>query len=189
MLRSGGGRRREPRGTDVRSTTRAERRAAIARRRGTAALVAAVVASAVILVAWFPAGALIAQRRTLASTSAELRQLRSEDAALRKESANLSNPAEIARIARQQFQLIEPGEQAYQILPPPGKAAADTDPYSGDPADAPLVSPSGAAELPPGTVAAPSTSGTDTKASARKDDASAAPDLFTRVLHTLEFWR
>ena len=50
-------------------STRTERRDAESRRRGVAVLVASVAASAVILVAWFPAGALIAQRRTLAQTS------------------------------------------------------------------------------------------------------------------------
>ncbi|MGH9007323.1 MAG: FtsB family cell division protein, partial [Acidimicrobiales bacterium] len=132
--------------------TRAERRAAIGHRRGTAAVVAAAIASAIVLVAWFPAGALIAQRHTLSATSSTLTQLRAEDRALRAESKNLSKPSEISRIARQQFQLIVPGDQAFQILPPPGSAGGDTDPYSGDPGNAAPVSPSVTPEVPPGSV-------------------------------------
>jgi len=152
------------------------------------ALLASIAGAAVILVAWFPAGALIAQRRTLSQSTITLVQLRAEDKALRAESKNLSTPSEIARIARQQFQLIAPGEQAYQILPPPGTTGGATDPYSGDPGNAAPVSPSASAELPPGAV------GTnqflqDAHKAASATKGAVAPSLFGRVLHTLEFWR
>ena len=75
--------------------TRVERRDAILRRRGFAALAASIVVAAVVLVAWFPAGALIAQNRTLAQASTTLTQLRAQDRALRAESKNLSDPAEV----------------------------------------------------------------------------------------------
>jgi cell division protein FtsB len=168
--------------------SRVERRAAVSHRRAVAALIASVAVSAVILVAWLPAGALLTQRRTLSTASATLGQLRAEDAALRHEAKNLSNPAEIARIARQQYQLIAPGEQAYQILPPPGKGGGDTDPYSGDPANSPLVSPSGAAELPPGVVAGHGSSPSATSTGTRGTTGFPS-GLVTRVLDTLEFWR
>lgn len=174
--------------------TRAERRAAVTHRRSVVALVGAVVAAAVILVAWFPAGALIDQHRTLGETTSALDHLNAENKALRAESKNLSNPSEIARIARQQFELIVPGEQAFQVLPPPGKAGGSTDPYSGDPGNSPPVSPSAAPELPPGTEKAPqrakvlsshATGGTTASHAA----APSAPGLFGRILRTLEFWR
>jgi len=90
--------------------TRAERRAAISYRRSLLALLASAVIAAVILVAWFPAGALIDQRRTVTSAAATLSQLKQEDRALSAESKNISTSTEIARIARQQFQLVVPGE-------------------------------------------------------------------------------
>jgi cell division protein FtsB len=166
--------------------SRADRRAGVARRRGAAILVGSAAAAAVILVAWFPAGALLAQRRTLAQTTATLHELRSEDHALRVESKNLATPTEIARIARQQFGLIAPGQLAYQVLPPPGRPGA-TDPDSGDPGLAPLVSPSAAPELPPGTVATSGATQTTQHSSGRHPAAS--PGLLSRLLHTLEFWR
>jgi hypothetical protein len=152
-------------------------------------VVASVVASAVVLVAWFPAGALMAQRRTIAATSSTLTQLRAEDQALRAESKNLSKPSEISRIARQQFQLIVPGDQAFQVLPPPGSAGSDTDPYSGDPGNAPPVSPSVTPEVPPGSVQQSVKSTAANHRATNPATVAAPPDLVTRVLRTLEFWR
>jgi cell division protein FtsB len=172
--------------------TRSERRAAVARRRSLVALGASVAAAVVILVAWFPAGALIDQHRTLASASTTLVQLQAEDRALTAESKNLSNPSEIARIARQQYQLVVPGEQAFQVLPPSGSAGGAADPYSGDPGLSAPVSPSAEPELPPGSVPAhPAGATSKAKTSTHGQSALAAgpPGLFTRVLHTLEFWR
>jgi len=168
--------------------TRAERRAAISYRRSLLALLASAVIAAVILVAWFPAGALIDQRRTVTSAAATLSQLKQEDRALSAESKNLSTSTEIARIARQQFQLVPLGEQAYQVLPPAGTAGGATDPYSGDPGLSAPVSPSAALELPPGSLPAEQATGATSKAKATSVAAS-SPDLLTRVLHTLEFWR
>jgi cell division protein FtsB len=177
--------------------TRAERRAAVAHRRSVVALIGSFVAAAVILVAWFPAGALIDQHRTLSETTTSLDHLKVENKALETESKNLSKPSEIARIARQQFQLIVPGEQAYQVLPPPGTAGGATDPYSGDPGNSAPVSPSAAPELPPGTVkeglpvkAPPSHETTHQRKGATHESAtSGSPGLFGRLLRTLEFWR
>ncbi|MGH8997615.1 MAG: septum formation initiator family protein, partial [Acidimicrobiales bacterium] len=134
---------------------------------------------------------LMAQRHTLAATSSTLVQLRAEDRALRTESKNLSKPSEISRIARQQFQLIVPGDQAFQVLPPPGATGSDTDPYSGDPGNAAPVSPSLTPEVPAGSVHQSAKSATTPRRGGSADHATATapPDLVTRVLHTLEFWR
>ncbi len=146
-------------------------------------LAGSVVLTAVVLVAWFPAGALVSERRALSATSAALAQLQAQDRALRTESTKLSSPTEIARIARQQFGLIVPGQLAYQVLAPPGTPGR-SDPYAGDPANAAPVSPSAAAELPPGTLT-PSVAGHHAARSA----ASGGSGLLGRVLRTLEFWR
>ncbi|MGH9047340.1 MAG: FtsB family cell division protein [Acidimicrobiales bacterium] len=171
--------------------TRAERRAALAHRRSVVALVGSLVLAAIISVAWFPAGALIDQHRTLAQSSSALDQLRSQNRALRTESKNLSKPTEIARIARQQFQLIAPGEQAYQVLPAPGKTSGATDPYSGDPGNSSPVSPSAAPELPPGSVGHHHvrTAVKHTTTTVTTPGSAGAPGLATRLVDTLEFWR
>ncbi|HXR53636.1 MAG TPA: septum formation initiator family protein [Acidimicrobiales bacterium] len=185
-------RRRQSRRGAPSSRTRAERRAAVSRRRSVVALLASFAVAVVILVAWFPAGALIDQHRTLGKTSSTLTQLKQEDRALNLESKNLSRSSEIARIARQQFQLVVPGEQAYQVLPPAGTNGGPTDPYSGDPGLSAPVSPSVAPELPPGSLSSEQPAATASKAKATGSSHAAAassPDLITRVLHTLEFWR
>ena len=95
-------------------------------------LLGAVVVSAVVLFAWFPAGSLLSQRSSLSAAEAQLATLHRQDAALAQEKKNLSDSAEIGRIGREQYQLVSPGQQAYEVLPPSGAAAAGT-PYAGDP--------------------------------------------------------
>jgi cell division protein FtsB len=176
-------RRRRPKPS---SLTRLERRAAISHRRAVVALFGSVLIAAVVLVAWFPASALLDQHRTLASTDATLAQLKAEDHALSVESKNLSTSTEIARIARQQFELVGPGEQAYQVLPPAGTSGGATDPYSGDPGLSAPVTPSAAPELPPGSLTTASATPAKTASHTR---VPSSPGLMTRLLRTLEFWR
>lgn len=154
------------------------------------ALLGAVVVSAVVLFAWFPAGSLLSQRSNLADTEAQLSTLHKQDVALAQEKKNLSDSSEIGRIAREQYQLVSPGQQAYEVLPPTGAAAGGT-PYAGDPGSDGPVAPSAAAELPPGgvtTTTTPSTAATAPRhaASARTSSDSG---LVARMLHSLEFWR
>jgi cell division protein FtsB len=164
------------------------------------AFLGAVVASAIVLFAWFPAGSLISQRSHLHGTEAELNTLHAQDSALAQESKNLSDAGEIGRIAREQYQLVSPGQQSYEVLPPSGDTAAGT-PYAGDPGSDGPVTPSATAELPPGgvtTTTTTTTTSTATKSGSsgeRTDDthsnaASTSSGGFgSRVLHSLEFWR
>ena len=115
------------------------------------AFVGAIVASAIVLFAWFPAGSLLSQRSNLHGTEAELDALHAQDAALAQEKKNLSDAGEIGRIAREQYQLVSPGQQAYEVLPPSGATAAGT-PYAGDPGSDGPATPSATPELPPGGV-------------------------------------
>ena len=153
-------------------------------------LLGAVVLSAVVLFAWFPAGSLLSQRSTLTSTQSQLATLHEQDAALAQEKKNLSDPGEIGRIARQQYQLVNPGQQAYEVLPPSGAATSGT-PYAGDPGSRGPVTPSATPELPPGgvtTTTAPSASATSGHAG-RPSPPAGGPGFVDRVLHSLEFWR
>ena len=150
----------------------------------------AVVVSAVVLFAWFPAGSLLNQRSSLAATEAQLATLHKQDAALAQEKKNLSDAGEIGRIAREQYQLVSPGQQAYEVLPPSGATSAGT-PYAGDPGSAGPVTPSATPELPPGgdtTTTTPPTSAT-TSHGDRNGSASSGSGLLSRIEHTLEFWR
>ncbi|MGH9045356.1 MAG: FtsB family cell division protein [Acidimicrobiales bacterium] len=137
-----------------------------------------MVAAGVMLVAWFPTAALVAQRRTLDASAASLTQMRSQDRALRSEARGLSSPSEVVRIAREQFGLVAPGTDAYQVLPAAGV------PGSGVPA---LSDPS-----PSAGPDAPSDRGLGAAGSTERRDATGASQpggMMERVLHTLEFWR
>jgi hypothetical protein len=140
-----------------------------------------------VLFAWFPAGSLLDQRSTLADTEAQLHALHSQDAALGQEEKNLSDPGEIGRIAREQYQLVGPGQQAYEVLPPSGSAASGT-PYAGDPGSESPAAPSATPELPPGG-ATTTTAATAASGAHQHPPAGSAPGLLARMVHSLEFWR
>ena len=145
------------------------------------------MASAVILFAWFPFSSLLQQRATLSGTAAQLSSLHEQDAALAQEKKNLSDADEIGRIAREQYQLVSPGQQAYEVLPPAGSSAAGV-PYAGDPGSISPVAPSAASELPPPGGA---TTTTPPSTSAKGGNAGQQPasGMLDRMLHALEFWR
>ncbi len=177
-------------GTSRRGRARRSPRPAGSAGRPRLMLLGAVVVSAVVLFAWFPAGSLLNQRSNLASTEAQLAALKKQDAALAQEKKNLSDASEIGRIARAQYQLVTPGQQAYQVLPPSGAAAAGT-PYAGDPGSAGPVAPSATSELPPGGVTTTTMPAADRVAShgAPSTGASSGSGMVSRMLHALEFWR
>ncbi len=159
------------------------------------AFVGAIVVSAIVLFAWFPAGSLLSQRSNLHGAESELNALHAQDSALAQENKNLSDAGEIGRIAREQYQLVSPGQQAYEVLPPSGATATGT-PYAGDPGSDGPVTPSATPELPPGgvtTTTAPDT--TTTTVPAHSDGTKAAAGsassggFVSRVVHALEFWR
>jgi cell division protein FtsB len=140
-------------------------------------LFGAALLSVVILVAWFPASALLHQRSDLASANTALRELHQQDSQLAQQGKDLSNSAEISRIAREQYQLVSPGQQAYEVLPPAGSSSNGRDP--GDQAPA---SPSTAAQLPSSATSTGSHATTD---KSQQNSTSA----FDRMLRALEFWR
>lgn len=155
------------------------------------AFVGAIVASAIVLFAWFPAGSLLSQRSNLHGTESELNTLHAQDSALAQENKNLSDGGEIGRIAREQYQLVSPGQQAYQVLPPPGATAAGT-PYAGDPGSDGPVTPSATPELPPGGVTTTTTTPAPAAAHPSGTHASSpstpSGGFVSRMVHSLEFW-
>jgi cell division protein FtsB len=148
--------------------------------------VGALIFSAVVLVAWFPASSLLNQRTDLASTSGQLAALHKQDTALAQEKKNLSDAGEIGRIAREQYQFVDPGQRAYEVLPPSGAAAAGT-PYAGDPGSTGPATPSATPELPPGGVTT-TTAPSGHAGHATTTTPPASSGLLARMLHSLEFW-
>ena len=107
--------------------------------------------AAVILTAWLPVGALIAQHSALSAASSRLSQLSAEGVALTAEEARLQTPAVIDQLAREQYQLVEPGQRLVQVLTPsfrPTSQRADGGPFPGDPGYAPVVDPADATSGP-----------------------------------------
>ena len=152
-------------------------------------LLGAVVVAAVVLFAWFPAGSLLNQRSNLADTEAQLATLKKQDAALAQEKKNLSDAGEIGRIAGAQYQLVSPGQQAFETLPPAGAPAAGTS-YAGDPGSRGPVAPSASPELPPGgvtTTTLPASSAASH--STAPTGTSSGSGFVSRMVHALEFWR
>jgi cell division protein FtsB len=174
-------------------TTAAERAAAETRRnRMPVALGAA--AAAVVLVTSFPLSVLLGQHRQLSAEAAQLSSLRHQYGLLAEQRQQLNSNAEVKRLARQNYQLVEPGKALYDILPPAGQTtpSAPGAPTAGDPANQPLVAPSQAPNmspdpgLPKATVPAPSGAGGPSSASA---PAEPSGGFWSRVGSTLQFWK
>ena len=100
-------------------------------RRAAWALVASVVLVGVLFLAVFPTRTYLAQRRDLAATERRLSVLSDQNKELEAKVGRLNTDAEIERLAREQYDLVRPGEEAYAILPPPAasepEAEADTE--------------------------------------------------------------
>jgi hypothetical protein len=130
------------------------------------------VASVTILAAWFPASSLLHQRAQLDAASAQLGRLDHQNAALRHQEKQLRTPATLGRIAQEQYDLVPPGEQAYQVLPPSGSGSAD-----------------GTLSGTSASTGGGSTAGDAGGSSASSASVGASGGFLGRVLRTLEFWR
>ena len=86
------------------------------RRRGWAVVVT-VVAVGVLFVAVFPTRTWLAQRRDLVATEQRVAVLSTQNAEMAARVRRLNTDAEIERLARQDYNLVRPGEEAYAILP------------------------------------------------------------------------
>ena len=86
-------------------------------------LVATVVVVGLVFLAVFPTRTYLSQRRDLANTQRRLAVLSGQNRELSGRVARLNTDAEIERLAREQYNLVRPGEEAFAILPPPGSPA------------------------------------------------------------------
>jgi cell division protein FtsB len=97
----------------------------VRQRAGIAAAALAVVG--VLALAVFPTQAYLAQRHHHDDLTNQAASLEATNRQLRDRAAQLQTDAEIERLARLQYHLVRPGEEAYVILPddtPPTTAAA-----------------------------------------------------------------
>jgi len=133
----------------------------------------AVVTSLVMLAAWFPLSTLWHQQNQIDATSSQIAQIRQQQRTLSHEAASISTRAAATLLARQQYQLVQPGQSLIQVLP--GHQAGSAS-QGGDPGTQPLVSPSSVSSIVSPTHVT-------------KARRSSIAGFVTRLVHTLEFWR
>jgi cell division protein FtsB len=75
-----------------------------------------------LLVGVFPTRTFFSQRREIAAEQERVEVLTKENQRLAARVKELHTDAEIERLAREQYNLVRPGEEAYAILPSAGQA-------------------------------------------------------------------
>ena len=134
----------------------------------------ALLIAVVILVGNFPLGALVRERSTVRTESAQLAALQAANRTLWSQVRALHDPATVAQIAHEQYSLVAPGQRSVVVLPgAAGSSSSTPDPLANNPVPASDLLPSDAI-LDPGVQAAPSP--------------EHEPGFWRRVLDTLEFW-
>lgn len=82
-------------------------------------IVGTVLFLGVLLGGVFPTRTWLAQRSATEAAEDQLAVLREQNAALEERARLLQSDVEIERLAREQYNLVRPGEEAYAVLPPP----------------------------------------------------------------------
>lgn len=82
-------------------------------------LLAVLALVGVLFLAGFPARAYLAQRHERQRLASYVSSLASRNRALDEQVRRLGTDAEIERLAREQYGLVHPGEEAYVIVPDP----------------------------------------------------------------------
>jgi len=97
-------------------------------------LVCAVVAIGVVFTFVNPTRQWLDQRGNIAAAHERVAVLDDKSAELSQRAAQLRTDAEVERLAREQYGLVKPGEEAYAILPAPVTAGPPAPPAPAKPA-------------------------------------------------------
>ena len=178
--------------------SRMERRRAVRRRRARLVTVICLGFCGLVLATSFPVSALMRQHKQMAAATSELRSLSAGNESLQKQASVLSDSANIATLARRDYDLVRPGQTAYTVLPHSGSPQSSATSSGHSTLDQGPVAPGsseseallgGGVSTSTGSSSAssggPSVSGQGQTASLAKS----TPGLWSRVLGTLEFWR
>jgi cell division protein FtsB len=130
-----------------------------------------------IVVVATPFASLWHQQGELSATKAAIAQVQAQSAALTAEAKTVSSASAAIELAREQYQLVLPGQRLVQVLP--GRASSYIAANAGDPGFQPLVNPLNSSSLGSGSSATVATTTTQ----------HAQPGFVSRFLRTLEFWR
>ena len=144
-------------------------------RRTIVLLAAAGATLAVLVLVVFPTRSYLRERGNMNSAAHQLQAIDAQNRQLTDQIGRLNTDAEVERIARKDYGLVKPGEQAYAILP----GALSKGATAGRPPAAKPAAPKPAANHP-----APAQPG---RAEAAR--APAHPGLWGRFLDQLAFWR
>ncbi len=147
-------------------------------RRTVVLLAAAGATLAVLVLVVFPTRSYLKERSDVSSAAHQLRTLDAQNRQLTNQIGRLNTDAEIERLARRDYGLVKPGEEAYAILPGAlAKNAAASKAAASKPAAAkPASGKPHAGQVP----------------AARRGQAAAAParqGFWGRFLDQLAFWR
>lgn len=146
------------------------------RRRALWGVMAGVVVAVGLFLFGYPTRTYLEQRAQLTQEQAKLDQLTAQNQTLSGQAARLQNTAEIERIARQDYGLVQPGQEAYAILPSPTSTANNS-------------SASGGTDGASGAGAIRSNSSTGPSGASRSHRTSrSSGGLWSRFIHQLEFW-
>ena len=78
----------------------------------------AVVAIGVLVVVVFPTRTYLAQRASVQAAEEQLAVLGEQNRLLEERVSLLNDAGEIERLAREEYHLVRPGEEAFAVLPP-----------------------------------------------------------------------
>src|SRR3954447_19285961 len=92
-----------------------------------------VVLIGVLFVAVFPTRTWWSQRAEMAGAEQQLQVLDQQNKVLEKRVEALQSDDEIERLAREQYNLVKPGEEAYALLPGAGATPPVTTPPEAEP--------------------------------------------------------
>jgi len=81
--------------------------------------VASVVFVGFLFGAVFPTRTYLAQRKAISAATERLNLFKEQNGRLEAEAGRLQSDQEIERIARERYNLVKPGEEAYAIVPVP----------------------------------------------------------------------
>ena len=79
---------------------------------------ATLVAVAASLLLAGPVLGYLGERRAVDAQADDLARLQADNADLERRLRRYQDPAQIERVAREEFGLVEPGEESYAVLPP-----------------------------------------------------------------------
>lgn len=130
----------------------------------------ALASAAAMLVVWFPWSSLLHQQGQISTARTEIAAVQRQSASLEAESKSIDTTTAAKQLAREQYQLVSPGQSLIQVLP--GDSLGQVSASSADPGRQALVSPFAAPPL------------TTTHAKTRS-----AKGFLERLQNTVEFWR